>query len=901
LIIKNKLYITDPVHADIQAGGGIFITYPSVETLSATVDIKTHVLNERGEQISCSLISEICDQNGDVIKSLIQTENIDPVSDHTFQQSTTISEPHLWHPDTPYLHTLKSFVVIEDDTVDFRITNFGIRSIKFTKADGFELNGEVLKFRGANRMQDFPYIGYAMPDAAQVRDIRLMKEAGFQYLRLSQYPQDPSVLEACDRFGVLAMVPIPGFQHIGGSEFKQISYQNMRDMIRRDRNHPCIIAWELSLNETWWTDPEYSPNAYSIRHEEYPGDQCYISGWKDDDVYDIFIATPSAGARSYIGDKPLIISEHGHWQFGGASSLSDVNRNDGELRMLRQELNHRSSLGQNLELDHLCGDGLWAGIDLAQYPSGVIDNFRLPKFAHYFWQSQRDPQVIHPNLDSGPIAFIANYWTENSPRDIKVYSNCDEVELYLNDQLIEKRTPDGGFTNSFVAHPPFTFQGIEWEAGELKAIGYIDGLEQASYKVYTPDQPAYIEIFIDTVGYKMVEGTHNILFAYASIMDEEGVLIPDANTTVQFSINGPGEAVSPTEIQTEAGIATFMIRTGQNPGTINIGARSKVNKTVLSGSTSFEVSPNLSDKPVLTISAKNEIILGSEDSSRIDVRIWGDHFSEILAKTNWSLDTLPGGVFIDSISRIDEEHAILVLSGNSSGIDSYPDNIILSVKSDELVNTDTGSLHSQDGIAFRASEENKVFVTLQVDMTGISLQDGIFINGEITDEWAFERLYHEGENIYSITYLMEPGTITSYSYYTGTFWQEDEKEVIPPACALKWGTHRTLTVPDTDTVIGYTYSTCLPIGHGPNDIKTLPVPIPEIIVYPNPVTDWMEITSSGLIETISIIDISGRIIHSESCNSVNVVGIDMSQHPRGMYILRCAFVNEDHQSIKIIK
>lgn len=889
LIIKDKLHITNPVYANIPAGGGIFITYPSVDPSIATINIKTHVINEHADQISCTLISEICDQEGITVKSLSQLESIGPGTGFTFQQNTSISDPQLWHPDAPFLYTLKSYVLNQTDTVDTQITKFGIRSVKFTRANGFELNGEVFQFRGANRMQDFPYVGYAMPDAAQVRDIRLLKDAGFQYLRLSQYPQDPSVLDACDKYGVIAMVPIPGFQHIGGSGFKQISYQNMRDMIRRDRNHPCIIAWELSLNETWWTDPEYSPNAHIIGHEEYPGDQCYIAGWKDDDVYDIYIATPNAGARSYVGSKPLIISEHGHWQFGGANSSSDVNREDGEQRMLRQELNHRSSLGQNLALENLCGDGLWAGIDLAQYPSGVLDNFRLPKFVHYFWQSQRDPEKIIPGLDSGPMVFIANYWTENSPGDIKVYSNCDEVELYLNDLLIEKRIPDGGFTNSFIPHPPFTFSGVDWEAGELKAIGYIDGIEQASHTVKTPGQPAYIELIVDTVEYKLVQGVHNILFAYASILDDQGVLVPDANTTIQFSMNGPGEPVSPTEIQAEAGIATFFIRTGRNPGTVNIGAQSKINKISLSGFTSFEVSPDLIDKPVITISAQNDVILGSEDSSQIDVRLWGDYFHTSLTKTNWRLDTLPEGVLIDTIIITDSVHATLKLSGNSSGIHTDIANINLTVNSDELVKTDTGVLHSIKGIIFRAPVENKVYVTLQVDMTGIYLQDGVFINGEITDDWSFERLYHEGDNIYSITYHMKPVSTTSYAYYNGTSWEEDEKEAIPPGCALMWGTHRLLNVPSHDTVIGYTYATCLPTGHGPNEIISLTDPAHRINVYPNPAKDWLKVTSSHSFESIVVSDMTGRIIYSDHALHVNNTSLNMSSYPAGLYILRVIF------------
>ncbi len=579
--ITDKLHVTDAVYADIVAGGGIFVTYPEVNVAQASVQIKTHVLNEDPTAIICTLESYIVDKNNMVVAEAIDTQVIAASGENTFTQLATVMAPKLWHPDHPDLYTLFTHVLKDGQIVDTCKTRFGIRSILFSFANGFTINGQPLTLRGTNRVQDYPYLGWAMGNLGQRRDAEILKEAGFDFIRTSHYPPDPAFMDACDELGIVVMDEIPGFQYVGGSLFKDRSYQNMRDMIRRDRNHPCVIAWELSLNETNF-DSTYAQTAMNIGHAEYPGDQCYVSAWMHDSIYDIYIATPTAGARSYSGSKPLIVSEHGHWEYGGGSgSTSDVHRATditadsfpgGETPMLQQAWNHQESHHLNRGLSNMCGDGLWVGIDYGAWPSGVYDFLRLPKFSAYFWQSQRSPDLdlSYLNIDSGPMVFIANYWTASSPTDVKVFSNCEQVKLYVNDILQDTRNPDTNYPTANLLHPPFTFEGVTFTPGQLRAEGLIDGQAVASYSVRTPGTASSISVEFDMTD--VPANGSETMFVYAYIRDNNGTVVSDASNAVTFSVTGQAVLVTPPTISAEAGIASALIRVSDQPGTIIVNA-----------------------------------------------------------------------------------------------------------------------------------------------------------------------------------------------------------------------------------------------------------------------------------------------------------------------------------------
>ena len=570
LIITDRLHITDALFAQKPAGGGVFITYPQVTESLAQINIKTHVLNEYQQPKNCKIKTHLLDANQRLIATVTAQEPLNAGTDHTFEQFIELKAFHRWHPNQPYLYQIYSEIYDRDQLVDSYQTRIGIRRIQFSYEGGFTINGERLTFMGTNRVQDYPYLAWAFPNSAQRRDAQHLKEAGFQFIRSSHNPQDPSFLDTCDELGILVMDCIPGFQYIGGAQFREYSFQNMREMIRRDRNHPSVILWELSLNETDF-DSAFAQNAMQIGHEEFPGDQCFIAGWKFPSIYDVFLRATQHGARNYTQKTPLVISEYGHWDYGGGRSTSDVERMRGETAMLVQAHNHQESLNLNRNLSFLCGDGLWVGIDFQCFPSGVIDYFRLPKFSYYFYQSQRDPALIFEGIDSGPMVFIANYWTEKSPSPIIIYSNCERIDLLLNDQLIVSQLPDTGKFVQNLLHPPFTFQEVPWQPGKLTAHGYIKNQKVAVHTRMTPCQATALTLSFDVKEAALANG-EDVFWAYASVVDENGTVLHDAEKEVVFQVTGPGILINPTPIKTEAGVASALIRTTTQEGEIVIKA-----------------------------------------------------------------------------------------------------------------------------------------------------------------------------------------------------------------------------------------------------------------------------------------------------------------------------------------
>jgi len=641
LHIMDKLHVTDAVYAGKPAGGGIFVKYSDVSQATASVEVQTHVLNEHDQVKDVKVVTSILDNQGRCVgssESLVET--VTAGGDHTFAQMIMLTNPQLWHPNTPYLYTLLTEVIDGDGRMaDEFLTRIGIRTISFSKANGFMINGERLVIRGTNRHQQYPYIGNAASNNAQYRDAMKLKEGGFNFVRLGHYPQSPAFLDACDELGLMTVEPVPGWQYCEVGEFQEIVKQNIRDMIRRDRNHPCMIMWEVSLNETYnkrqGATDEFFHECHLIAHEEYPGDQMNTSGdtigridpgyvnydvpytmWEDRDL--------TRPLEEALPNKGGFDREYGDYEFGGQESTSRVPRSAGEDKLLLQAWNYQWSLNRNRGNRWSLGDASWVGIDHNRgcYPRvaecGVLDTFRLPKYVYYFYQSQRRPDLIHAQIDSGPMVFIANAWTERvSPAKVVVYSNCDEVELFVNGKSVGVRKPDQGPNTEYgervtgyevdywltdeeqhkwkegsveskddtgivlvnrhdggncrhLERAPFTFEGVVYEPGELKAIGRIAGVDQVQFIVRTPLDPVTLSIRIDTSGKELAADGSDFVFAYAEIRDANGTVVPSANHEVTFEVEGPAVIVGENPIQAEAGIATVLLQSRPFPGEVNV-------------------------------------------------------------------------------------------------------------------------------------------------------------------------------------------------------------------------------------------------------------------------------------------------------------------------------------------
>ena len=202
-----------------------------------------------------------------------------------------------------------------------------------------------------------------------------------------------------------------------------------------------------------------------------------------------------------------------------------------------------------------------------------MDIFRLPKFSFYFYQSQAGPKPTSNGFNK-PMLAIANYWNDEKQKTVKIFSNCDKVELLLNGKSLGIQKPDTDANSKNLPHAPFTFNPSEYHAGTLTAIGYIGGKKVITKTQSTPGDAYKIVLKTDVSGEALVAGKGDEIFVYAYITDKNGTIIPGAANPVKFSVEG-GSIVGPAEIKAEAGIATILLKGGDKPGNISLKANSE--------------------------------------------------------------------------------------------------------------------------------------------------------------------------------------------------------------------------------------------------------------------------------------------------------------------------------------
>jgi beta-galactosidase len=590
-IVKDKLHITDPIFENLPGSGGIFATIPKVTDSLAVVSIQTHLRNDYPGNKTFSLVHELYFDDSLVFRHQSNPQNIK--GEDTFEQinELEIVDPLLWFPNNPNLYFLVTKLEENGILRDIDTTRIGIRRFEITR-EKFAINGKENFLRGVNRHQEYPHIGYALSNNAQYRDAKKIKDAGFDYVRLSHYPHSPAFMVACDELGLLVLDAIPGWQYFNEDEaFQQQAIKTCRDMIRRDRNHPCVLAWEVSLNESWMPEA-FIDKAIQTAREEYPGDQCFTAGWQEYG-YDIYLQARQHRIQHYKDpEKPYIVSEYGDWEYYALNAglnqdawgdLLEEERSSrqllsaGEKRLLQQATNIQEAHNDNLNTPAFA-DGYWVMFDYNRgyaddlEASGIMSIYRLPKFSYYFFQSQRDPDEISPLYESGPMVFIASYWDEESDPNVRVFSNCEEVALYLNDSLIGRKQPDQNRISNNLAHPPFTFSISGFEPGKLLAEGIIAGEVVASHLRNTPGKPVAISLWMDESGRPPQPGVNDAVFIYAALVDSNGTIVPINGEIIEFSIEGNAEILNPEPIKTEAGIGAVLIMIGEKKGQINIEA-----------------------------------------------------------------------------------------------------------------------------------------------------------------------------------------------------------------------------------------------------------------------------------------------------------------------------------------
>ncbi len=393
--------------------------------------------------------------------------------EQTLSNSFEVSDVLLWGLDQPNLYTLSAELMIAEKAIDETVCRFGFREAKFTP-EGFFLNGERVKLRGLNRHQSYPYVGYAMPKRAQEMDAELLKsELGVNLVRTSHYPQSRHFLNRCDELGLLVFEEIPGWQYIGGDEWKKNTMTALREMIQRDWNHPSIVLWGVRINESQDDDAFYH-ETNAVAHtldvsRQTGGVRNFANSHFFEDVYTYndFVHNgknePLKHPKDVVhGRVPYMVTEHNGHMFPTKKIDCEEKRVEHALRHLRV-------------LDRMYGDEQISGSigwDMNDYNThkdfgsgdkicyhGVMDMFRLPKFAAAAYRSQLDGELfmeVASGMNQGER-------TGSNLSCVYVFTNCDEVKLYKNGDYIGTYLPDcKTFPN--LPHPPVAITDL---IGEL--------------------------------------------------------------------------------------------------------------------------------------------------------------------------------------------------------------------------------------------------------------------------------------------------------------------------------------------------------------------------------------------------------------------------------------------------
>ena len=621
MITHNDMYITDPNFEDETAGGGLCVWTSALNKKEATLNFKTHIRNSSAKDKNGYLSFRIIDEQGNVkTSSKVPYSLKSGESDHVFKD-IKVKDPNVWSPEDPNLYCVEIRVFNDKNKiVDGYIKKIGIKTAEFRGTDGFWLNGEPYQYKlmGVNRHQDFAIIGNAMPNSLHYRDVKKLKEAGVRLIRSAHYPQDPAFMDACDKLGIFVIVATPGWQFWNNDPiFEKRVLSDIRNMVRRDRNHPSVFLWEPILNETHFPE-EFSLNAMKTVESEWPFTPIYSAADPSSagsKYFPVIYTAPNAKNSLYHissdkmdKNKVYLTREWGDNvdDWSSNNSPSRVHRTWGENAMLIQA-EHYSDPSKKYEFtcyetffntnrQHL-GGTIWCGFDhfRGYHPQnffgGLMDSYRQPKYSYYWYMAQR-PVANNPKIEAetGPMIFIAHELSPFSSSDVVVYSNCEEVKLTVFEDgksYTYKRDNDSRKMPS----PIIVFEDV-FHYMELKSLargnkrdkiyllaeGIIDGKVVTTHKVRSALKPTQLRLRIDSESDLVADGS-DIAIIIAELIDNEGNIKRLNNDYVKFSIDGPARIIesNPSGLRKlDWGTAPVLIQSTSEAGRITVKAELEV-------------------------------------------------------------------------------------------------------------------------------------------------------------------------------------------------------------------------------------------------------------------------------------------------------------------------------------
>lgn len=636
LIAHNNVFITDPNYENEVAGGGLFVAFGKVSDALAEVQLKIHVRNATKNPFSGRVEYMLLQPDGTEVARLSDKIQVKVGRATTVSDRMPVKQPMLWTPSTPTLYNLLVRVLDkEGNVIDGYRRRIGIRSIEFKGKDGFYLNGRPYgkPLIGANRHQDFAVVGNAVANSIHWRDAKKLKDVGMEIIRNAHCPQDPAFMDACDELGLFVIVNTPGWQFWNDApEFAQRVYSDIRNVVRRDRNHPSVWLWEPILNETWYP-ADFAKNTRDIVDAEYPYPYCYSGsdsearGHENFPVYFAHPANMQDASKEIDPTKTYFTREWGDNvdDWSSHNSPSRVARNWGEQPMRVQAQHYACPYYPVTSYDVLykqspqhVGGCLWHSFDHQRgyhpdpFYGGLMGVFRQPKYSYYMFMAQRPAVKNDRNAGSGPMVYIAHEMTPFSGKDVTVYSNCDEVRLTFN---------KGGKTYTYkkdknrpgMPSPVITFPDVydfmvdkafsrtqKQDDVYLLAEGLIDGKVVATHKVVPARRPEKILLWMDNEGTDLKADGSDFVTVVAAVADKNGNIKRLNNYNIRFSIEGEGRllggpGVLANPVPVKWGTAPVLVQSTLKPGKIRITASVlfEGSQMPISGELEFESKPSV--------------------------------------------------------------------------------------------------------------------------------------------------------------------------------------------------------------------------------------------------------------------------------------------------------------------
>jgi beta-galactosidase len=628
------LDITASVHV---AEWGTYVTTPEVSDEKATVSVKTEIRNQSGQETQVKVRHIVLDPSGKpVSKTSAGVLAVSADAARTVPASLTVSNPQRWDMDHPYLYTLVTEVLQGNQVIDKYSTTFGIRTIAFDRDKGFLLNGNPRKLHGVCLHHDLGALGAAVNRRATERELQILKAAGVNAIRTSHNPPSPELLELSDRMGLVVMDEAFDMWHIPkvpngySKHFDEWSERDLRDLARRDRNHPSIILWSIGNEIPEQKSPDGWKEAKRLSdffHEEDPTrpTTSAMNEWADA-IRNHFADNVDIKGFNY---QPMhyeqTIHDRPDWVVFGSETESCVSsRGVYHMPLVAYEKpsSHQISSYDVVapswaycpdveftyqdKFPNVFGEFVWTGFDYIGEPTpywdgnnkddwparssyfGFVDLAGFPKDRYYLYQSE---------WTTKPMVHILPHWNwegqEGQNIPVMAYTNAEEVELFLNGKSLgrKKRFSDPwempvghnvSDSEKFVTKYRLLWQ-VPYQPGTLKAVAYSGGKPVTEQEVRTAGAPARIKLAADR---SLIHADGDDLsYATVRIEDKDGNLCPLADNLVHFSVAGAGEiagvdngnAATTEPFQADhrkafGGMALLILRSHSQPGKIHVVA-----------------------------------------------------------------------------------------------------------------------------------------------------------------------------------------------------------------------------------------------------------------------------------------------------------------------------------------